>query len=95
MIEVPAHACRFVQSYSSWSCSPAELRYASDCGAKVQSYLCTAKKLTMKCGLQFELLTTNFSKLACKMSYTPNISCSKFVGKTGNRYFCGINLSEV
>jgi hypothetical protein len=24
-----------LQSYSSWSCSPAELHYASDCGAKV------------------------------------------------------------
>ena len=30
-----AHTCRFIQSYSSWSCSPAELHYASDCMAKV------------------------------------------------------------
>ena len=35
MIEAPAHSCRFAQSYSSWSCSPAEPHYASDCGAKV------------------------------------------------------------
>ena len=26
----------------------------------------------MKCNLQFELLTIYHSKLACKMSYTPN-----------------------
>lgn len=31
----PAHTCRFTQSYSSWSCSPAEPHYASDCMAKV------------------------------------------------------------
>ena len=37
LIATPAHACRLVQSYSSWSCSPAELHYASDCGAKVQT----------------------------------------------------------
>jgi len=37
MIEAPAHSCRFAQSYSSWSCSPAEPHYASDCGAKVKT----------------------------------------------------------
>ena len=35
LIETPAHTRRFAQSYSSWSCSPAELHYASDCDAKV------------------------------------------------------------
>jgi len=34
LIETPAHTCRFTQAYSSWSCSPAELHYASDCGCK-------------------------------------------------------------
>ena len=28
----------------------------------------------MKCSLQFELLTTYYSKLACKLSYTPDFS---------------------
>ena len=34
-IGTPAHSCRFAQSYSSWSYSPAELHYASDCEAKI------------------------------------------------------------
>ena len=60
------------QSYSSWSCSPAELHYASDCGAKVLRIIQTAKNKTTKFILQFELLSTNYSKISCKMSYTPN-----------------------
>ncbi|MBR1789963.1 MAG: hypothetical protein IJ762_12420, partial [Bacteroidaceae bacterium] len=34
MIDTPANACGFVQSYSSWTCSPAEHHNASDCGSK-------------------------------------------------------------
>ena len=71
MIETPAHSCRFAQSYSSWSCSPAELHYASDCGTKVQTIIQIAKKSTLKGGLQFELLVTYYSKTACNLSYTP------------------------
>ena len=71
LIETPAHACRFVQSYSSWSCSPAELHYASDCKAKVQILFDLAMKNAEKVILQFELLSTYYSKKSCKMSYTP------------------------
>ena len=71
MIETPAHACRCVQSYSSWSCSPAELHYASDCGAKIQNPLFNTKNLKMKYSLQFELLNTYYSKITCNLSYTP------------------------
>ena len=40
--------------------------------AKVQNCFNITKILTIKCSLQFELLTTYHSKLACKMNYTPN-----------------------
>ena len=70
-IETPAHSCRFAQSYSSWSCSPAELHYASDCGAKVQNPFGLTIEKTEKAILQFELLNTYYSKKSCKMSYTP------------------------
>ena len=71
MIETPAHSCRFIQSYSSWSCSPAELHYASDCGTKVQILVNMAMENPEKISLQFELLNTYYSKIACKMSHTP------------------------
>ena len=68
----PSDFCTFVlQPYSSWSCSPAELHYASDCGAKVQNWLESGKCKEGKNTLQFELLTTYLSKIPCKMSYTP------------------------
>ena len=71
----PSDFCTFVlQPYSSWSCSPAELHYASDCGAKVQNWLESGKCKEGKNTLQFELLTTYLSKIPCKMSYTPNFS---------------------
>ena len=60
-----------LQPYSSWSCSPAELHYASDCGAKVQTLMKSAKKTEGKVILQFELLSTYYSNSSCKMSYTP------------------------
>jgi len=72
-IETPAHSCRFAQSYSSWSCSPAELHYASDCGTKVHTRFVLAIKITEKIILQFELLNTYYSKKSCKLSYTPKI----------------------
>ena len=40
--------------------------------AKVQNRLLCTKYLAKKCTLQFELLTTYYSKSPCKMSYTPN-----------------------
>ena len=68
----PSDFCTFVlQPYSSWSCSPAELHYASDCGAKVQNWLESGKCKEGKNTLQFELLTTYLSKIPCKMSYMP------------------------
>ena len=68
----PSDFCTFVlQPYSSWSCSPAELHYASDCGAKVQTIIQSAMKTAGNVILQFELLSTYYSKLSCKMSYTP------------------------
>ena len=70
-IETPAHSCRFAQSYSSWSCSPAEPHYASYCGTKVHTRFGLAIKITEKIILQFELLNTYYSKKSCKMSYTP------------------------
>ena len=73
MIETPAHSSRFAQDYSSWSCSPAELHYASDCGTKVQIMIGVAMKNPGKGSLQFELLNTYYSKIACKMSHTPRI----------------------
>ena len=48
-----------LQSYSSWSCSPAELHYASDCGAKVIA------------SVDIDKLHTTIS--ACKLTYTPRI----------------------
>ncbi len=48
LIETPAHTCRFAQSYSSWSCSPAELHYASDCATKIGRFLRFSKKNTEK-----------------------------------------------
>jgi len=39
--------------------------------AKIQNSFYITEILTMKCSLQFELLTTYYSKTACKMSYTP------------------------
>ena len=46
--------------------------------AKVQNSFHITEILTMKCSLQFELLTTYYSKTACKMSYTPKINYSVF-----------------
>jgi hypothetical protein len=71
LIATPAHACRLVQSYSSWSCSPAELHYASDCEAKVQLWCEHTKEGAEKSTMQFELLSCYYSKKTCKMSYTP------------------------
>ena len=48
LIETPAHTCRFAQSYSSWSYSPAELHYASDCATKIGHFLRFSKKNTGK-----------------------------------------------
>jgi hypothetical protein len=62
-----------LQPYSSWSCSPAELHYASDCGAKVQTIIQSAMKTAGNVILQFELLSTYYSKISCKMSYMPKI----------------------
>ena len=68
----PSDFCTFVlQPYSSWSCSPAELHYASDCGAKVQTIIQSAMKTAGNVILQFELLSTYYSKISCKMSYMP------------------------
>ena len=78
MIETPAHSSRFAQSYSSWSCSPAELHYASDCNAKVRNWPESDKSKERKSTLQFELLTTYHSKSPCKMSYTPKFHGVKF-----------------
>ena len=44
-----------VQPYSSWSCSPAELHYASGCDAKVHIWLELDKYEEEKSTLQFEL----------------------------------------
>ena len=38
---------------------------------KAQNPLRCTINQTMKCSLQFELLNTYYSKLACKMSYRP------------------------
>ncbi|MBQ4023341.1 MAG: hypothetical protein II612_04985, partial [Prevotella sp.] len=48
--------------------------YASDCGAKVLHIKQTAKNKATKVILQFELLSTNYSKSSCKMSYTPKLA---------------------
>ena len=70
----PSDFCTFVlQPYSSWSCSPAELHYASDCGAKVQIMVDMPMENLGKISLQFVLLNTYYSETACKMSYTPKI----------------------
>jgi len=74
LIETPAHSCRFIQSYSSWSCSPAELHYASDCGVKVQIMVDMPMENLGKISLQFVLLNTYYSETACKMSYTSYFS---------------------
>ena len=71
----PSDFCTFVlQPYSSWSCSPAELHYASGCGAKVQTIIQSAMKTAGNVILQFEPLSTYYSKLSCKMSYTPHFA---------------------
>jgi len=49
LIETPAHTCRFAQSYSSWSCSPAELHYASDCLGKGINFLAFHQAKARKC----------------------------------------------
>ena len=92
----PSDFCTFVlQPYSSWSCSPAELHYASDCGAKVQNWLESGKCKEGKNTLQFELLTTYLSKIPCKMSYTPKKTgtggdCDNFNSENAWRFtfFC-------
>ena len=87
----PSDFCTFVlQPYSSWSCSPAELHYASDCGAKVQNWLESGKCKEGKNTLQFELLTTYLSKIPCKMSYTPDFEqrIKRFHGFHGFHGFC-------
>ena len=45
--------------------------------AKVYNRFYSTKILIKNCSLQFELLTTYHSKIACKMSYTP------YIRKTG------------
>ena len=76
----PSDFCTFVlQPYSSWSCSPAELHYASDCGAKVQTIIQSAMKTAGNVILQFEPLNTYYSKLSCKMSYTPTFYLFTFL----------------
>ena len=85
LTETPAHACHFVQSYSSWSCSPAELHYASDCETKIHIFSQMSIKNVKKVSLQFELLNTYYSNSACKMSYTPNYCPSPAHGVCNKR----------
>ena len=56
--------------------------------AKIQNSFYITEILTMKCSLQFELLTTYYSKTACKMSYTPKIAAIFFGpdGRHGEDY---------
>ena len=52
----PMHnAIWYMQFYSSQSCSPAELCYASNCDAKIGVYNYTAKEMGKKLILQFDL----------------------------------------
>ncbi len=92
----PSDFCTFVlQPYSSWSCSPAELHYASDCGAKVQTIIQSAMKTAGNVILQFELLSTYYSKLSCKMSYTPNFAAMREEGLKLILLFLKPNITNI
>ena len=68
----PSDFCTFVlQPYSSWSCSPAELHYASDCGAKIINPENTDKQIQNFLILQFDPLKQSTTKLSCNLTYTP------------------------
>ena len=78
MKATPDHTCRFMQSYSSWSCSPAELHYASDCGAKIYNCQDAAIKNADFVILQFDPLKQSTAKLSCNLTYTPKTLASEY-----------------
>jgi|GEM_PF-2529342 len=55
MMYILFYACRYMQFYSSQSCSPAELCYASNCGRNIMLSIDLDKKKDKILSLQFDL----------------------------------------
>lgn len=71
MSNPPLHnAIWYMQFYSSQSCSPAELCYASNCSAEVQSSMPTTKLVGEKFNTQFDPLRHSMVRKPREMTYT-------------------------